>query len=123
MSYDLNFWKYSPGVYRKHQELYERLSEGYAVEGLEPLPVAEIRERIARAFYDWERVGNDDWERNGRGAFRLFTTSQFVRIDCYGMAGTEMNKFVDILYEYECPLYDPQVARRFDGVDQAGQRD
>jgi hypothetical protein len=119
MSYDLNFWKYSPGVYLEHQELYERLSKGVVVEGLERLPVAQIRERIAAAFKDWERIGDHDWEQEGKGAFRVFTTSQFIQIGCYGMEGAEMNKFIDILYEYECPLYDPQVARRFDGVHQA----
>ncbi len=121
MSYDLNFWKYSPGVYKEHRRLYERLSGGITEDGLESLPVPEIRKRIAGAFRDWHRIGDDDWERDGHGAFRLFTTDQLVRIHCYGMKGTEMNKFVDILYEYECPLYDPQVARCFDGLDEAGE--
>ncbi len=66
MSYDLNFWKYSPGVYLEHQELYERLSAGTAVAGLEQLPVAEIRERIAKAFGDWERIGEHDWEKKAK---------------------------------------------------------
>ncbi len=72
----------------------------------------KIQQRIATAFSDWEQIGEHDWEKEGKGAFRVFTTPQFIRIDCYGMEGSEMNKFVDILYEYECPLYDPQVARR-----------
>ena len=42
------------------------------------------------------------------------TTPQFVRIDCYGMKGEDMNKFIDILDEYGCPLYDSQVGERFD---------
>lgn len=116
MSYDLDFWKYRPGIYLQHQELYERLLRGGTVEGLQYLPVTEIRSRIAAVFGDWEQIGDDDWEKEGKGAFRVFTTTQFIRIHCYGMEGSEMNKFVDILYAYECPLYDPQVARRFDGV-------
>ena len=45
------------------------------------------------------------------------TTSQSVMIDCYGMDGEDMNKFIDILFEYGCPLYDPQVGERYDDND------
>lgn len=38
-------------------------------------------------------------------------------IDCYGMDGEDMNKFIDILFEYGCPLYDPQVGERYDDND------
>lgn len=44
-----------------------------------------------------------------KGTFQIMTTPQFVR-----MEGEDMNKFIDTLDEYGCPLYDPQVGERFD---------
>lgn len=116
MSYDLDFWRYREGVTLNHQDVYERLSDGEKVDGLIDLPVKDILTRIAEAFSaDWTRVDDYSWESD-RGAFQLFTTDQFVRIDCYGTNGDDMNIIVDILSEFDCPLYDPQVGQRFDGA-------
>ena len=49
-----------------------------------------------------------------RGAFQIFTIPQAVRIDCYGMQEADLNSLVDILIEFGCPLYDPQISTRFD---------
>lgn len=116
MGYDLNFWRYTPGVRRDHQAVYEQLSNGQEVAGLERLPVSEITARIAEVFErHWQRIGTDGWERDAGGAFQLTTTPQFVRVDCYGMAGDDMNRIIDVLLEFDCPLYDPQAGERFDG--------
>ena len=42
MSYDINFWRYKPGISLDHQEVYEQLSDGKRVEGLEDLPIREM---------------------------------------------------------------------------------
>ncbi len=49
-----------------------------------------------------------------RGAFQIFTIPQAVRFDCYGMQEADLNSLVDILIEFGCPLYDPQISTRFD---------
>jgi hypothetical protein len=54
------------------------------------------------------------WQ-GANGSFQIYTTSQFFRIDCYGMDGEDINKFIDVGAEFDCPLYDPQVNQRFDG--------
>ena len=113
MSYDLNFWRYTPGSSGDHQSVYERLSDGQHVEDLEDLPIQEIRAEIATAFSDgWTQSGPDHWECSS-AAFQLFTTPQFLRVDCYRMGGEDMNRFIDVLQRYGCPLYDPRVGERF----------
>jgi len=115
MGHDLNFWRYQECVALSHQDVCERLSGGKKVEGLVDLPIVNILTRIADSFSaDWTRFGNDCWESD-RGAFQLFTTDQFVHVSCYGMNGDDMNIFIDILLEFDCPLYDPQIGERFGG--------
>jgi hypothetical protein len=114
VSYDLNFWKYCQGVDLEHQAVYERLSDGEHVDGLEDLPIATIRAEIAEAFREgWEQLDADTWESSDSGMFQLFTTPQFFRVDCYGMDGEIMNRFTDVLAAHGAPLFDPQIGRRF----------
>ena len=115
MSYCLNFWRYQDGVYLDNQEVYEKLSNGETIEGLEDIPISDILDRISDVFTNgWEKLDDLNWE-SGNGAFQIFTTIQFIRIDCYGMEGEDMNRFIDIADEFNCPLYDPQARKRFDG--------
>ena len=116
MSYDLDFWKYKPGASSDHQAVYERLSDGERLDDLEDLPIESIRSEIAAAFTDgWARLDPNTWEGES-SSFQLFTTPQFVRIDCYSVDGNDMNRLIEILHEHRCPLYDPQVGQRYDGA-------
>lgn len=114
MSYDLDFWKYRPGVSLDHQETYEKLCDGQTVEGLEELPIDRMLSRLKQVFADWEQRDAETWESDN-GTFQVFTTPQFFRVDCYGMEGDDMNKIIDVASEFGCPLYDPQVTTRYDG--------
>lgn len=117
MSYDLDFWKYQNGTYLNHQEVYEKCSDEQIVAGLEDLPIDAILKDIQTEFVDWKvEESTTDYENpQGKGAFQVFTTRQFVRFDCYGMAGEDMNRIIDVMIKYDCPLYDPQVPQRYDG--------
>lgn len=116
MSYDLDFWRCKPGVSLEHQTTYESLSEGKHVDGLEDLPIEEMLARLKVIFCDgWEQLDALIWESPNRGAFQIFTTPQFFRVDCYGMNVDDMNRFIDLGSEFNCPLYDPCVGTRFDG--------
>ena len=117
MSYNLSFWKYKENSYLDNHKVYETLCDEGNIEGLENVPVDEIREKIAKAFSDWNKVDENSFENSNKGAFQITTISQSVMIDCYGMDGEDMNKFIDILFEYGCPLYDPQVGERYDDND------
>lgn len=116
MSYDLDFWKYKPGIVMNHQDVYEKLSDGYHVDGLEELPIPQFLKRVKEVFLadGWEQLDELNYESD-KGAFQIYTTPQFFRVDCYGMEGEDMNKFLDIASEFGCPLYDPQVGERYVG--------
>lgn len=116
MSMDLNFWKYLEGVYLDNQQVYfQACCEGDLVDGLETLPLVEIMEKLKATFFEWTQNAPNDFSRKGHGAFQISTTSQMVRFDCYGMSGDDMNLLIDVMLAFHCPLYDPQVATRFDG--------
>jgi hypothetical protein len=115
MSYDFNFWRYKRGVNLDHQLVYVHLCDGVAVEGLEDIPSDEMLSRVCEEFSDWKRLDDVTFDGGERGGFQLYFTPQIFRVDCYGLEGEVMNKFIDIASEFQCPLYDPQVNRRFDG--------
>ncbi len=113
--YELVFWKYLEGFYLNNQEVYEAIGEQEVIDGLEDLPVEVILNRIASVFSKWERVDENSWKNHsGVGAFQVKTTSQTVQIDCYGTEGKTMDALVDIMEEFKCPLYDPQLPARYD---------
>lgn len=117
--YELLFWKYEDGIYLNHQEVYEAIEEGQELQGLEELPTAVILNRINSVFSKWERVDEFSWKNNdGPGAFCVKTTPKSIKIDCYGTVGKTMDKLVDIMEEFKCPLYDPQVPERYDEMSE-----
>jgi len=117
--YELLFWRYLEEIYLNNQEVYEALTEKEEVDGLAILSVDVIVNRINSVFSEWERVDENSWKNTrGKGAFQVTTTSQSVKIDCYGTEGKTMNKLVDIMQEFKCPLYDPQVPERYDEMNE-----
>lgn len=114
MGYDLDFWREKPGVKLDPHVVYQKLCDGLNVDGLEDLPVKQIMERIKAVFKDgWTQLDEQTWDGGNLGGFQTYATPQFFRVDCYGMKGEVMNKFIDIAAEFGCPLYDPQVGQRF----------
>jgi hypothetical protein len=114
MSYDLNFWRYTPGVKLNHEQVYQQLCEGVAVDGVERLPTDALLSRVNEVFADWNKLDDVTFDGGNRGSFQLYTTPQLFRVDCYGMNGDDMNRFIDIANDFGCPLFDPQVGKRFD---------
>lgn len=115
MSMDLNFWKYKEGAVHDNSRIYElACCDGKIVEELEPLPIDEIFKKVASVFSDWIALDKNHYEKEDRGSFEIFTTSQIVRFDCYDMQEADMNSLMDILIDFGCPLYDPQISTRFD---------
>lgn len=113
--YELVFWNYEEGVYLNNHLVYEAIEAKESIDGLEKLPIEIILNRIANVFSDWEKVDETSFKNpNGVGAFHIITSPQSVKIDCYGTEGKSMNLLVDILQEYKCPLYDPQIPARYD---------
>ncbi len=117
MGYSLAFWKYEDGVYLDNQSVYENtIAEEQLIEGLQTLPVNEIREKFKADFSDWDWLDEDNFEHESRGAVQIYITEQAVQLDCYSVSQDDMNKLIDVMLAFDCPLYDPQIAIRFDGV-------
>jgi len=116
MSYELTFWRYKSGVSLDHRSVYERLSDGETVDSLEALPIAQMIVRVRDTFTDWQQLDAVTFDGGDRGGFQLFSTLQFFRVDCYGMGGDDMNRFIELGIEFQCRLYDPQIDRRFDST-------
>jgi hypothetical protein len=117
MSYDLAFWKQKPTCTASPSSIYGELLEGRAVDGLETIRTAEFVARIHQRFPGITTDGElTFWEGGGkRGMFELHSSDQHVHFCCRQMSGDDMNILIDVAAELECPLYDPQEDRRFDG--------
>lgn len=115
MSYDLNFWRYREGAAHDHDKVYAAACcEGETLPELEDLPISDILRKIGETFSHWDALSPTDYENPNGGAFQITATPQIVRIDCYGVSGDDMNRLMDILIAFGCPLYDPQISERFD---------
>lgn len=115
MGIDLDFWKYIKGAVKADEKVYEEVCcGGGSLDILEELPVKDILKRVGEEFADWIAVDNETYEKDDGGTFSIFTTPQAVRFDCYDMSGEDMNRLVDVMGEFGCPLYDPQLGERFD---------
>ena len=116
MSYDLTFWKQKPTCSIPPSSIYRSLQDGRAVEDLETIPTAAFVARIHQKFPGiTEDGGLVLWEGGKRGMFELYSSTQHVHFCCRQLSGDDMNALIDIAAEFECPLYDPQEDRRFDG--------
>jgi hypothetical protein len=115
MSYDLDFWRYKPGVKLDHHKVYEQLSNGEQVVRFDDLPIELILSHIGQVFSEWEKLDDRTFDGGDLGMFQVFTTAQFFRVDCSGMDGEALSKIIDIGKQFGCSLYDPQVGKRFDG--------
>lgn len=115
MSTSLAFWQYEDGVYLDNQETYEKvIAEGEFLKGLKKLPVEEIKESIKAEFADWLWIDELNFEHETKGAVEIYITPQAVQFSCYSLSGDDMNRIIDIMLKFNCPLYDPQIETRFD---------
>lgn len=115
MGRHLAFWKYENGVYSDNQKVYEEVcGNGKTMNGLSALPIKSILRRVNEVFADYEKLDDTNYE-SSLGTFSIFTTEQSVLFDCgWSMHYTELNKIIDIMLEFDCPYYDPQIQTRFD---------
>jgi hypothetical protein len=115
MSYDLTFWKQELTATQTPSHIYGELLEGRTVEGLETIETAEFTKLIHQRFPGIVTDGGlTFWEGGERGMFELHTSDQHVHIVCREMSGEDMNVLIEIASTFDCPLYDPQVDKRFD---------
>lgn len=116
MSRHFAFWKYDNGIYLENQKVYEEACcDGKIIDGLSVLPINDILCRVNEMFCDYEKLDEYNYE-SAEGSFTIVVTEQTVLFDCsWSMPETELNKIIDVMLEFVCPLYDPQISVRFDG--------
>ena len=115
MGRQLVFWKYKEGVYLDNQVVYKKICNQEEINGLSELSIDEILKKTNLVFSGYNKLDNYNFESE-KGSFTIYTTKQSVIFDCsFELPETELNKIIDIMLEFECPFYDPQIEIRFDG--------
>jgi len=113
MSYDINFWKQQRPLPLSPQEIYEKLSQREQVEGLAKLPIDQILARLKQAFPDFDPSEEFPLAETSEGSIEFIWTDYHFRFDIRGICG-DCQKLVDIMREFDCPMYDPQAGKRYD---------
>lgn len=113
MARDLSFWKVKKVTQEKNKDIYIKLSEGEYLDFVAELPTEQILQDFKHAFSEWENINGQCYVK-AESEIQLFITEQFVRADCYSVAEMDLNKIIDILLKYDCPLYDAIIDVRFD---------
>ena len=114
MGRQLVFWKYEDGVCLDNKKVYQSICDDKTIPGLANLPVSEIKEKVKKAFSNFDMIDEKNFE-SANGSFTIYANSQTVIFDCsYSLLPDDLNKIIDIMLEYDCPYYDPQIEIRFD---------
>lgn len=116
MSKHLAFWNYNKGVYLDNRQVYTESCCLLAIEGLAELPIGPILDRVEQKFSDWTKLDDYHYESDS-GAFTIIAAPNAAIFDCSeGMQVKDLNKIIDIMLEFDCPCYSPEINVRFDGV-------
>ena len=113
MSYDINFWKQERSLKLSTEDIYGKLCEGEAVEGLAKLPVEQILLRLKQTFPEFDSNEQFSTVETSEGSIEFSWSEQHFRFDIRGLCG-ECQKLVDVMTEFGCPMYDPQENKRYD---------
>jgi hypothetical protein len=115
MSYDINFWKQERPLDLSAQQIYERLSDGESVDGLAVLPVDQILQQLQEAFPKFDPQEKFPLVSLEDGSIEFIWSDQYFRFDLRGDVGAvHENRLVQIMADHGCPMYDPQINKRYD---------
>jgi hypothetical protein len=116
MSYDLVFWKHNTASVISPQEIYDDLMDGRPVAALDSINIPAVIARVEQAFGKLDLDGGlATWEGHSRGMFEVYTSDQHVHFCCRQLRDEDVNTLIDILKEFQCCLFDPQVNHYFKG--------
>ncbi len=118
MSYDINFWKQGHSLDLTAEEVYAKLCSGETIDGLARLPVDEILQRLRERFPEFNPSEDFPDVELEDGNIEFGWSDYHFRFDLRGDVGSaEKNAIVDIMADYGCPMYDPQVGTRYDASE------
>ncbi len=118
MSYDINFWKQTAPLKQKPETIYGRLCEGKKVKGLATLPIPEILARLETILPEFDPGEEFALVSLENGSIEVSWSDLHFRFDFRGhVPEVVRRKLISLMAEYECPLYDPQLDKRFASAD------
>ena len=112
MGRDLSFWKEKEASEMKASDVYKALIDGEKLDFVCELPTEQILIDVKKAFSDWDQIDAYNYEKDD-AAIEIIANDQIFRFDCYIVSEADMNKIIDIMLSYECPLYDSAIDVRF----------
>jgi len=113
MSYDINFWKQERPLTLSPEDVYKKLCNGEPVQGLAKLPVEQIHTKLKQAFPEFDPTEQFSTVQTSEGSIEFSWSDRHFRFDIRGICG-ECQKLVDVMKEFDCPMYDPQDNKRYD---------
>ncbi len=117
MGRQLVFWKCKDNIVVNNYETYEKICDGKIVSGLESLDTDKILRRVSDVFSDWYKLDEYNFE-SSESSFTVETHEQAVIFECsWNMSYIYLNRIIDIMLEFDCPFYDPQINIRFDNKE------
>jgi len=103
--------------------VYRSLIDGRAVEGLATLPIESILSDVVAALPGSVRESNPagwetiDWvDEDDQWSMQISWSDLHVLADCRQVPYEVANRIIGVLADFGCPLYDPQVDKRFDAA-------
>ena len=101
--------------------VYRSLINGRPVDGLAILPISSILSELVAALPGSVRESNErglewiDWISNeDQSSVQIWWSDVHVHADCRNVSYEVANRIIGVLAGFGCPLYDPQVDKRFD---------
>ena len=122
MGYQLVFWQEEDDLDVPPSTVCASLLNEQAVDGLVALPIAGILSglldelpgavRESDGAVQWIYWLSDD----ERSSVQIDWTDLHVLADCRYVEHDVVNRIIELLARFGCPLYDPQVDERFDAT-------
>jgi hypothetical protein len=121
IGYDLAFWKQAGDEDLEPSTVYRSLIDHRTVEGLATLPIESILTELLVVLPGSVRESNGagwewiDWvSEDDQSSIQIWWSDLHVYADCRNAEYEVVNRIIDVLADFGCPLYDPQVDKRFE---------
>ena len=109
MTYDLAMWSAQAEPSLAPPQVYEQLCGGEHVDGLEDLPLDQVKASVKERF---PGIEEDIYELNWNGddeTLQVTWSPQHVHFECHNPSEDTLARLVLLATEFECVLYDPQA--------------
>ncbi|MDB5174416.1 MAG: hypothetical protein JWN51_3189 [Phycisphaerales bacterium] len=115
MSYDILFWKQKRGFRAEPEVIYRDLLKPENLKGLQRLPVKQILGELKKLFSDFNQKERFPLVTTDTGSIEPGWSEKHFSFTSRpgGSNEHEMHMLVRLMQKFGCPLYDPQLNKRF----------